>query len=97
MTTWESRAADKRARLAATIPPEWRIPATDAVSVMDIPRTSGILSEKELQITESFASDLVKSLAEGKISAVEVTTAFCKRAALAMQVVRTPIPIYDCN
>ncbi|KAL4789810.1 Acetamidase [Aspergillus venezuelensis] len=85
-TSWEEKAADKRARLAKTIPDEWKLktlPTTD--NVMDVPKTSGILSDKELEITESNATDLVSKLASGKLTAFEVTTAFCKRAALATQ------------
>lgn len=55
---------------------------------MDVPRDCGLLSEKELEITERTAVDLVKRLAKGELTAVEVTAAFCKRAAIAHQMVR---------
>ena len=95
---WEEIAADKRARLAKTIPAEWKVkdlPAED--SVFDFPRTSGLLSAKELEITGSSATDLVAKLAKGELKSVDVTHAFCKRAALAQQLVgfdiglRTPV------
>ncbi|KAF3386419.1 Acetamidase [Penicillium rolfsii] len=85
---WEQLAADKRARINDSIPKEWRIkelPAED--SVFDFPAKSGLLTDHELSITESSATDLVQQLAEGKLKAVEVTIAFCKRAALAHQLV----------
>lgn len=85
---WKLATAQKKSSLEATIPPEWRIkslPTDD--SVMSFPRQSGILTEEELQITESSATQLVCGLAAGKLRSVAVTTAFCKRAALAHQVV----------
>ncbi|KAL3451082.1 amidase signature domain-containing protein [Aspergillus insuetus] len=83
---WKSVAAQKKSALDASIPAEWRIeklPTND--SVMSFPKTSGILTPDELAITESSATDLVRDLAAGKLSSVAVTTAFCKRAALAHQ------------
>ncbi|KAL4924075.1 amidase [Aspergillus undulatus] len=94
-STWEQKAADKRDRLAKTIPEEWRLktlPTGD--NVLDVPKTSGILSEHELAITESSASDLVESLASGKITAVAVTLAFCKRAALAQQLTNCTLEFF---
>jgi amidase len=71
---------------------EWRIkslPTDD--SVMLYPSQSGIMSSEELAITESSAVDLVAELATGKLTSVAVTTAFCKRVAMARQLVRIPI------
>lgn len=87
-TTWEHVAADKRARIDKSIPSEWKISAPPSLtSVIDVPASSGILSEQELKITESTASELVPRLAKGQLKAVDVTLAFCKRAALAHQLV----------
>jgi amidase len=86
---WEKISEDKKARIAASIPQEWLLksaPTED--SVMDYPRTSGIMTAEELAITESTATDLVAKMAEGQLTSVAVTTAFCKRAALATQLVR---------
>ncbi|KAF6525491.1 hypothetical protein HZS61_011286 [Fusarium oxysporum f. sp. conglutinans] len=83
---WKTLAAEKKSQLEASIPPEWRIktlPTDD--SVMSFPGRSGILTLEELNITESPATELVQDLASGKLSSVAVTTAFCKRAALAQQ------------
>ncbi|KAJ5132644.1 acetamidase [Penicillium atrosanguineum] len=87
-TSWEERAADKQNRINDSIPQEWKIqtlPTED--SVLEFPKKSGILSDQELAITQSSASDLVKKLAQGELKAVDVTVAFCKRAALAHQLV----------
>ncbi|KAM3562049.1 hypothetical protein MY1884_002045, partial [Beauveria asiatica] len=73
---WETRAAEKRQRLS------------DDNDVLELGfcKRSGIPSEKELDITESHnVSELLEALAGGKLTALEVTTAFCKRAAIAHQ------------
>ncbi|RMJ20063.1 hypothetical protein CDV36_000226 [Fusarium kuroshium] len=97
--SWEVRAAEKRARCADAIPKPWRLPShildslktpletnkNDLVS-LDIPRRSGILSDIELDITESYnVSSLLAKLADGTFTAVQVVTAFSKRAAIAQQ------------
>ncbi|KAH7029548.1 Acetamidase [Microdochium trichocladiopsis] len=84
--SWEDLARDKRERLAAKIPTEWRLkelPTTD--SVIDFPRASGLLSATEIGITETSASSLVADLAAGRLKSVNVVLAFCKRAAIAQQ------------
>jgi amidase len=83
---WKTLAAEKKSNLEASIPTEWRIktlPTDD--SVMSFPGRSEILTREELNITESSATELVQDLASGKLSSVAVTTAFCKRGALAQQ------------
>lgn len=95
MTTndWETIAANKRASVAALIPPKWLVPtdslpAQERLDVTSFPGESGILSDKEMEITESLsATELVEKIAKGLYSAVEVTTAFCKRAVIAHQLV----------
>lgn len=59
---------------------------TSTLNVLDVPRTCGILTEKELDITENYdATDLVALMSAGKLKSVDVVTAFCKRAAIAQQ------------
>jgi amidase len=83
-----------QADLKAKIPAEWLLPeATTMLSsklrnVLPLFRSCGILTERELEITE--AEDAVAIL--GRIhartwSAEEVAVAFCKRAAIAQQLV----------
>ncbi|KAK9586274.1 hypothetical protein V6Z92_005230 [Aspergillus fumigatus] len=93
-TDWQALVAAKRKRLDAQIPSEWRlsddfrasVPANGHLIEADIARRSGILSDEELDISEKFSAvELLKNLAERKFSAVDVTTAFCKRAAIAQQ------------
>jgi amidase len=93
--TWEEIAADKRARIAASIPPEWRITSLPSdLNVMSYPKTSGIMSALELSITESSATDLVAQLAAGELTSVAVTTAFLKRAALAHQLLNCVLEFF---
>lgn len=88
--TWMDIVADKVARLDKTIPAEWRLAAPPTEdNVFEHPGKANILTEQELNITDSLAVDLVAKLATGKLSAVEVTTAFSKRAAIAHQLVRS--------
>ncbi|KAI0757030.1 general amidase [Daedaleopsis nitida] len=87
-TSWQDHIVDKRQRQKAAIPSEWVIPTIpdDQTNVMDIPATCGLLTDRELQITGlSDVSVLLTKVATAEWSAVEVTTAFCKRAIVAHQ------------
>lgn len=56
------------------------------LDVSSIPRTCGILSPKDLEITENYdAVGLAEAIAACKYTAVEVATAFSKRAIIAHQ------------
>jgi hypothetical protein len=98
MAAWETIAAEYQKEAAAKIPREWLLPAkiTESIcpsstqNVLDIPRTCGLLSAEEIDITENYdAVTLSEHLASGKFSSLVVTTAFCKRAAIAQQLVST--------
>ncbi|THW90482.1 glutamyl-tRNA amidotransferas-like protein subunit A [Aureobasidium pullulans] len=92
---WKEIAAAKNQRINDSIPKEWRIDTSSLPdNVMDIPATSGILSKTELDITNSSATDLVAGLAAGKLKAVDVTTAFCKRAAISHQVTNCALEFF---
>jgi hypothetical protein len=57
-------------------------------SVLNLPRACGLLTEQELDITESYdAVTLLGKIASKELTSYTVTTAFCKRAAIAQQVV----------
>lgn len=106
-TGWQARAEGKRKRVQALIPDAWKLPAETTEQLLkypleksknnlielDIPRRSGILTAKELQITEGYdVGQLLKALSSGELTSLEVTTAFSKRAAIAQQLVRTGAP-----
>lgn len=91
---WKQLALSKRVSTFNKIPKDWLLPIeqasqyteTNPISVLDVPGSSGILTQKELGITEDHdATDLVALMAKGELSSVEVVTAFCKRAAIAHQ------------
>jgi amidase len=93
---WQALAKSKRESVFAKIPKDWLLPTSQtsqytessSISVLDVPRTCGILTDKELDLTENYdATDLVKMMAEKQVKSVEVVTAFCKRAAVAQQCV----------
>jgi amidase len=89
MSTWQEKAKAKREEILAAIPKEWRI---EAPSIEEKPDVTGsfiqqFLTEREIEITETTADDIVKHTVSGRWSAEEVTRAFCHRAALAHQLV----------
>lgn len=56
------------------------------LDVTGIPRTCGILSPEEIDITDKYdATGLLEAIAARKYTAVAVAMAFCKRAAIAHQ------------
>ncbi|EEP82166.1 predicted protein [Uncinocarpus reesii 1704] len=69
----------------------------DAVNVMDIPRRCGLLSAKQLEITEGWdIKGLLGEVASGRLTVTEVCEAFCKRAAIAHQLTRCLAePLFD--
>lgn len=90
---WKDISAKAVEKLENAIPAEWRIPkdklpAEDVLDVTDFPAKSGLLTQDDIEITESFATEIVAKLAKGEWSAENVTRAFCKRAAIAHQLVR---------
>ena len=91
--TWQETAAKEKARIDESIPPEWRVQIPDdATSAMDFVNASSLLTDAEKQITGMSAVDLVEKLSTGQLTSVAVTTAFCKRAALAHQLVSSLPP-----
>lgn len=92
---WEEIAARKRAAVHALIPAAWLIPPPrleeykkSETGVLHVPRECGILSAREVKITEDYdAVALAEELSTGRLSAVDVTRAFSKRAAVAQQLV----------
>jgi hypothetical protein len=87
---WKSIAHQKRLTQLQSIPSSWRlsssIPSTSSKSPIEIIQTCDILSPQELQWTEvRDITELVCLLASRSVTSVQLTTAFCKRAAVAQQ------------
>ena len=83
---WEKKAAASRSKLNESIPQDWKraIPDNHTAALNHV-ADCDLLTAKELEITQTSATALVTNLANGKLTSVEVTLAFCKRAALAIQ------------
>ncbi|KAF2713647.1 amidase signature enzyme [Pleomassaria siparia CBS 279.74] len=97
--TWQTKASAKQKSCLDKLPKEWLLPTsiTDTLQTplsnhaiplikLDIPRKSGLMSERELDITEKYdVAALLQTLRDGKFTALEVTVAFSKRAVIAQQ------------
>ena len=94
---WKIRAAARKAQQEKEIPDEWRISAIPSakLNVLDVPSSCALLSEKEIQITETDdVGLLLRKLAGGELTSVETTLAFYKRAIIAQQLVElSPLPL----
>jgi amidase len=91
MVNWSSDATRaKKAAQEAAIPAKWRIPADkmpapDVKDVTGYVASCGVLSADELAIVHTEPTTLLAKLAAGELTALAVTTAFCKGAAVAHQ------------
>ncbi|KAM6521671.1 hypothetical protein FSOLCH5_006427 [Fusarium solani] len=89
--SWEARAAAKRAATLAKIPPQWRLAPEDldrASEQRDLTGSfiNGLLDKQTVSITSLDSLPILESISSGRLSATEVTTAFCKTAAVAHQI-----------
>ncbi|PYI14286.1 putative general amidase GmdA [Aspergillus violaceofuscus CBS 115571] len=95
---WQAKCSAKREAILSAIPTEWRIPAP--IPTPDVqPNVTGkyiqqYLSPREVEITESDAETIVSHTTTGLWTAVEVTLAFCHRAAVAHQLVPCLLEIF---
>lgn len=83
-------SASKRVQRQSKIPKEWLLTETyhDTTDFMDVPSECGILDDVECKITSDYdATAILEKLQAGEWSAEQVTVAFCKRAAIAHQLV----------
>jgi len=95
--SWQSLAEEKQRSTNAKIPPRWRLPASALPSLGDESNHSDVtehmkqyLNIEEIQITETCAVEILHKIRCGKWKALDVTRAFCHRAALAHQFVCRP-------
>ncbi len=94
---WKTLGKLKADYIKSLIPPEWRLPHIPSIQEQGDVRREFVhqfLSPREIEITETDAVDIVKQTASGTWTAVEVTRAFCHRAALAHQLVRDLLKYY---
>lgn len=89
---WEVEANKCKELLANSVPKQWmipkdKLPTAEELNVVDFPRKSGLLTEKELSITEMSATALVAAMGKAELTAEEVVVAFLKRATIGHQLV----------
>ncbi|CAF0937800.1 unnamed protein product [Adineta steineri] len=92
LQSWEEKARQKRTALHDLIPQEWKLSESiikdPPKNLTIVPSQCGILSTLDLEITEiDNIEELAQQIARGKYSAIQVTQAYCKRAAIAHQLV----------
>lgn len=92
-TPWQALAAAKREDILGSIPEKWRldkkVPTVDEQRNVTGAYIRQFLSPKEAEITETDAVGIVEKTTSGAWSAVEVAEAFCHRASLSHQLVRS--------
>ncbi len=85
---WRQLAEDKRKGRDDLLPTQWILsnpPPASLLDVTHIPEQSGILTEREVEITNTLVEVLLEKIANKTWSALEVTMAFAKRAIIAQQ------------
>lgn len=92
MSNWQEKANEKRIALNSLIPNQWKLSSEILNNLPKdltvVPYECGILSAIDIEITEIDQIDeLATRIAQGKYSAKNVIEAFCKRAAIAHQLV----------
>ena len=89
MPHWTQLVAEKKQRQLNSIPQDWLVstPPDSTLDVTDFPESCGLLNAREIEITNTSTDVLLEKLATGAWTAVDVTTAFCKRAIVSHQLV----------
>ncbi|KAL4911385.1 hypothetical protein BDW74DRAFT_184748 [Aspergillus multicolor] len=87
---WEAKASAKRAETLAKIPKEWLLDKQDLDKAANERNLTGpfinqYLSPDDIVIVEQGSVPLFEKIRAEKLSAVQVTRAFCKTAAVAHQ------------
>ena len=88
---WEERAAAKRAEILSKIPSEWKLNDSDLALAGKTRKLTGefieqFLGAEDIVITSKDTVELVDAIKERSLTAVQVATSFCKRAAVAHQI-----------
>jgi amidase len=87
---WQDIARDRKRKQEESIPKEWRIQLPDegVLNMIAIPAACNLLDIHELEITEEQDVKMIlEKIHSGTWTALQVTTAFLKRAAIAHQLV----------
>ncbi|KAG2366573.1 general amidase [Suillus spraguei] len=96
MPHWTALVAEKKQRQLKSIPQEWLVtpPPSSTLDVTGFPESCGLLNTREIEITNTSVDVLLNKIASAKWTAVEVTTAFSKRAIVAHQLVNCLTEIF---
>ncbi|KAG2044807.1 general amidase [Suillus americanus] len=96
MPHWTALAAEKKQRQLKSIPQDWLVtpPPASTLDVTGFPESCGLLNAREIEITNTSVDVLLKKLASAEWTAVDVTTAFSKRAIVAHQLVNCLTEIF---
>jgi len=87
---WKEISVRARQGVLDSIPMKWRLSKNfekPQTNLQRIPYECGILTQRQLELTDLTASELLPLLSGGELSATEITEAFCARAAIAHQLV----------
>ncbi|TDL22290.1 general amidase [Rickenella mellea] len=85
---WRERSSARKKKQQDQIPKDWiiNLPPDSCLNVIDYPLKCGLLTTREIEITETVDLDVtLRNLATAEWSSLEVTTAFYKRAIIAHQ------------
>ncbi|KAM7192735.1 Amidase signature domain containing protein [Rhypophila sp. PSN 637] len=97
--SWERIAEQKRQSELAKIPAEWVLTpsvvaeAKNLPSLTDPPFIESLLDPETCRITTMDATELLQQMASGELTAVQVVTSFCKRAAIVHQLTQSLLEI----
>ena len=99
-TGWKKIVAMKKHENMAKIPTKWRLPMETLIEGKKRKKIAGdyiesLLDADTQKITSSDNDEILESVRNGSLTAVQVTQAFCKRGAYAHQLVSkafSPIP-----
>ncbi|GAW20091.1 hypothetical protein ANO14919_095870 [Xylariales sp. No.14919] len=89
--SWQARAAAKREDTLNKIYPKWRLSPIDLARAKEQRNLTGsfiqqFLQAEEISIISRDSIDIVEAIKKGELTAVQVTSAFCKAAAIAHQI-----------
>jgi amidase len=87
---WNAISIRARQSVLEAIPLKWRLPEgyeKPLLNLQRVARECGIMTERQLELTDLTASELIPRIVGGELTAAEVTEGFCALAAIAQQLV----------
>ena len=98
MPSWQKAALWKRQQIYSQIPKDWILAQSILDEAHQRNQLSGgfidsLLDDRARDITSLTSQELLDSMANRSMTAVQVTEAFCKRSAIAHQIVNHKIAL----